>query len=180
MTESLRRENHFRVEGFDEFGTLYTDDMILHHAAEEDKRYVYVADENNKHVVNWFEKYDLSNIQEISLQEGYYSTFDTIEDLFRHKDAKAVFEKFFGQAAEDPRFSAMKGVMSIEKMSEISAFNIPKKLLSLINMELNNIKKTNCLENPRIPHNAPLPSSGERLSSELPAASRDSARRSRN
>lgn len=135
-------ENHFRVEGFDEYGTVYTDDMIVHLVAEEDKRYVHVANENKKHVVNWFEKFDLSDIQEISLQEGYYSTFDTIEELFRNQDARAVFEKFFGQAAEDARFSAMMGVMSIEKMSKISAFNIPKELLSLINKELNVIKKT--------------------------------------
>lgn len=134
-------ENEIRVEGFDEQGNVYTDQMILHHVAEKDPSYIYVTNEEAKHVRNWFEQFDLSNIQEVILQDGYYSTFDTIEELYRSEDAKAVFKKFFGDAAEHPRFAPMKGVMSIEKMSKISNFNIPKELLSLINKELNVIQK---------------------------------------
>ncbi|MGM0883400.1 MAG: beta-galactosidase trimerization domain-containing protein [Bacillota bacterium] len=92
-------------------------------------------------VVNWFEKFDLSEAEDIQLIDGYYSTFDTIEDFYRNEAAKAVFLKYFGQFTNSPFFEMTMGVMSIEKMSQLTFYNIPPELLAVINKELNVIPK---------------------------------------
>jgi beta-galactosidase len=133
--------NRITAEGYDIRGNRYTDTIVLHLVQQKDMTYVHASPEENKHVTNWFEKFDLTNVTEVELREGYYSTFDTVEEIYRNDDARVVFEKYFGKMAEDPRFAPMRGVMSIEKMSGISALKIPKELLSVINAELNQIKK---------------------------------------
>lgn len=67
--------------------------------------------------------------------------FDTVEELYKNEKAKAVFKKFFGDMADNPRFKPMSTVFTIEGMSKRSAFNIPKELLGVINKELNIISK---------------------------------------
>lgn len=138
----LIKEKHLiRVEAITADGGVFRDEMILHCVAEEDKSYQYVKQAATRNVTNWFERYDLTNVKEVQLKGGHYSTFDTIAELYHNEQAKAVFKKYFGGAAEDPRFAPLKGTMSIEKMAKISAFNIPQELLALINTELNAIKK---------------------------------------
>ncbi|NOU62686.1 beta-galactosidase [Paenibacillus sp. LMG 31461] len=134
-------ENHLKVVGVDEHGTIYTDEIVLHYTMELDNSYVYIKKEEARLVVNWFEKFDLTDVKEIELKESCYSTFDTIEDLYTNEKAKEVFLKYFDHTTHNPRFELTKGVMSIEKMSKLSFFNIPKELLTVINKELNVIKK---------------------------------------
>lgn len=136
-------ENLIKVEGYDKHGNTYKDEMILNHVSEIDKNYTLVKVEEKEHVVNWFEKFDLTNVQEVELKEGYYSTFDIVKDLYENEEAKAVFKKYFGDTAEHPRFQSMMGLTSIDSMSKISRFNIPKELLTVINKELNGILKNN-------------------------------------
>jgi beta-galactosidase len=134
-------ENLLKVEGYANNGDLFKDQMLLNHVQEMDKSYILVKAEDNTHVVNWFEKFDLTNVQEVTLKEGYYSTFDTIKDLYANEQAKAVFKKYFGDSAEHPKFKSMMALTSIDGMSKISRFNIPKELLTVINRELNSIPK---------------------------------------
>lgn len=134
-------ENKLRAEGYDSYGNLYIDDMTINGVTEVDKSYELVKVEEKKHVINWFEKFDLSNIQEITLKEGYFSTFDTIRDLYENEEAKAVFKKYFGDAAEHPKYKTIMAMSSIDAMSKISRFNITKELLNVINIELNSIPK---------------------------------------
>lgn len=134
-------ERVLRVEGMDELGHVYSDEVKLCRVTEPDPSYVHVKKEEASHVVNWFEKFDLSNVESIELQEGYYSTFDTIEELFAHEEAKSVFLKYFGEMAGSPFFDVMKSVMSIDKLAQLTQFNIPPELLNAINYELNVIKK---------------------------------------
>lgn len=135
------RKNIIKVEAFDDDGNIYRDEMILNRVKEIDKSYILPKHEDEKHVINWFEKFDLSNVQEVAIKEGYYSTFDTIEKLYENEHAKEVFRKYFGELAETPQFQVMKGLMTIDSMSKRSRFNIPKELLSAINKELNVIPK---------------------------------------
>jgi beta-galactosidase len=134
-------ENIIKVEAFDESSNVYTDEMVLYKVDEADESYVLPKPEEKKHVTNWFEKFDLSNVQEVVVKEGYYSIFDTIEELYKNEQSKAVFKKFFGEVAEQPRFQMMKGIFTIEGMSKRSMFNVPKELLGVINKELNVIPK---------------------------------------
>lgn len=134
-------KNTVKAEAFDESGNVYIDEMILNRVDEADGSYVLPKPEEKKHVTNWFEKFDLSNVQEVVVNEGYYSIFDTVEELYENEQAKAVFKKFFGDMAEQPRFQMMKGVFTIEGMSKRSMFRIPKELLGVINKELNVIPK---------------------------------------
>jgi beta-galactosidase len=133
-------KNSLKVEGYDTEGNVYQDEMILNHVSEMDKNYIHEV-EPKKHVTNWFEKFDLTTVQEVTLKEGYYSTFDTVTDLYENNEARAVFKKYFGEMAEQPRFQAMIGVTTINNMAKISRNNIPKELLTVINQELNNIPK---------------------------------------
>lgn len=133
--------NIILVKGYDELGYEYTDEMILNHTNDMDNSYIFVNKQNSDHVINWFEKFDLSNADEIKLKEGYYSTVDTIADLYENEEAKAIFNKYFSHITGSPRFESMMNTMSIESMSKISFFKIPKELVLVINKELNVIKK---------------------------------------
>jgi len=134
-------ENKIKVEAFDDDGDIFTDEMILKYVSEIDQSYILKKAEEKTHVTNWFQKFDLSNVQEVVIKEGYYSTFDTIEELYKNEQAKAVFKKYFGDVAESQQFKVMRGLMTINSMSKRSRFNIPKELLSVINKELNVIPK---------------------------------------
>jgi beta-galactosidase len=134
-------ENHIKVEGYDKYGNIYIDEMILNGVNEIDKSYTLVKVEEKKHVVNWFEKFDLTNVQEVTLKEGYFSTFDTIKELYENEEAKEVFKKYFGDMAEHPKYKTVMMMTSIDAMSKLSRFNIPKELLTVINRELNVIAK---------------------------------------
>lgn len=134
-------ENVIVVKGYDEAGLEYMDDMVLNHTEEIDKSYIIVNKKKQTHVINWFERFDLSNVEEITLQEGYYSTFDTIADLFQNEEARAVFEKYLADIARNDRFKSMMGVMTIDSLSKLSMFKMPKEMLTVINKELNVIKK---------------------------------------
>jgi beta-galactosidase len=133
--------NLIKVEAFDESGNVYSDEMTLNRVSEVDNSYILSKPEETKHVTNWFEKFDLSSVQEVVVKEGYYSIFDTVEELYGNEQAKEVFKKFFGDMAETPKFQIMKGIFTIEGMSKRSMFRIPKELLGVINNELNVIPK---------------------------------------
>ncbi|MCY9691430.1 glycoside hydrolase family 2 protein [Paenibacillus alginolyticus] len=134
-------ENCVIVEGTDEYGVIHTEEIVLHHAAEIDRNYIHVKPEKEKNVVNWFEKFDLSNAETIELRDGYFSTFDTIEDLYSNEEAKAVFLKYFEHVTNNPFFEVTKDVISIEKMAQLTFYNIPPELIPVINKELNAIQK---------------------------------------
>ncbi len=134
-------ENLLRVEGYDEDGNIYSDEMILNLVDEKDQNYIVEKNEEDENAFNWFEKFDLSNVQEVTLKEGYYSTFDIIRDIYENEEAKAVFMKYFADISKHPRFQAMIDVSTINAMSKISQLNIPKELLTVINRELNSIPK---------------------------------------
>lgn len=134
-------KNIILVKGYDKLGCEYTDQIILNHTHEVDKSYVFVNKENTDHVINWFEKFDLSNAEEIELKEGYYSITDTIAELYENEASKAIFNKYFSHITSSPRFKSMMNTMSVESMSKISFFKIPKELVLVINKELNSIKK---------------------------------------
>ncbi len=134
-------ENKIKVEAFDKAGNTYSDEIILKHVKEVDQSYILEKPEEQTHVTNWFQKFDLTNVQEVAVKDGYYSTFDTIEELYKDEQAKAVFKKYFGDIAESQQFQVMIGLMTIDSMSKRSRFNIPKELLSVINKELNVIPK---------------------------------------
>ncbi len=134
-------ENRIRAEGLDAEGQLHTDEILLRRVLEPDPAYIHVKEEQTAHVVNWFERFDLSGGDEITLKEGYYSTFDTIEDLYGNDAAKAVFLKYFGHVTGHPFFEVTMGVMSIEKMAQLEFYHIPPELLPVINKELNGIRK---------------------------------------
>jgi beta-galactosidase len=134
-------QNTIRAEGYDKAGNIYKDAIVLNRVNEADNSYILVKTEEKKHVVNWFEKFDLTNVQEVTLQEGYYSTFDTLEDLYKNEEAKAVFIKYFGDAKENPWLKSMMTLTTINSMSKISRLNMPKELLTVINRELNVIEK---------------------------------------
>lgn len=135
-------ENILRAEGFDAKGCcLHMDEITLYRVSDPDSSYIHVKEDESAHVVNWFERFDLSNPEEVILREGYYCTFDTIEDLYSNDEAKAVFLKYFEHVTNSPFFEATMAVMSIEKMAELVFFHIPPELLPVINKELNAIRK---------------------------------------
>jgi beta-galactosidase len=134
-------KNKINVEASDKNGTTYRDEMTLNRVSEVDGNYILQPSEEKKHVTNWFEKFDLTRVQKITVRDGFYSIFDTIEEIYKSEQAKSVFKKYFGEAAENPQFQMMKGLMTIEGMSKHSRFQIPKELLSVINNDLNVISK---------------------------------------
>lgn len=140
-------QNVIQAEAFHNDGNVYKDEMILNYVEEPDKNYIFVKPEQKTHAANWFEKFDLTNVQAVDIKEGYYSSFDTIQKIYENPQAKEVFIKYFGTMAETPKLQAMIGLMSIESMSKLSSFNIPRELVHVINKELNRISKNERSEN---------------------------------
>ncbi|AFC28917.1 beta-galactosidase [Paenibacillus mucilaginosus 3016] len=134
-------DNLVRVEGVDGRGSVCMDEMVLHRVYEPDESYIHVVEDQSKNVVNWFEKFDLSETEAVPLKDGYYSTFDTIEDLYSNEAAKAVFLKYFGHVTGNPFFEVTMNVMSIEKMAQLEFYKIVPELLIAMNKELNVIQK---------------------------------------
>ncbi|SDD04491.1 beta-galactosidase [Paenibacillus sp. UNCCL117] len=137
----VQGDNRIRAEGIRGESVVHTDEMLLTLSAEADPGYIHVKEEKAKHVVNWFENFDLSGGGQIELKDGYFSIYDTIEDLYSHAEAKAVFLKYFGHTTNNPFFEVTQGVMSIEKMSQLAFYEIPAELLPVIQNELNIIRK---------------------------------------
>ncbi|MDQ1914126.1 glycoside hydrolase family 2 TIM barrel-domain containing protein [Paenibacillus sp. GD4] len=134
-------DNVVKVEGMDEQGTVYTDEIQLSYVTEADPEYIYAKKEHNVYAVNWFDKFDLSNPEVVDLKDGYYSTYDTIEDLYHSEAAKAVFLKYFEHVTQGPRFESSMDIMSIQKMAQLVFYQIPPELLKVIDKELNAIPK---------------------------------------
>lgn len=134
-------ENIIKVEGVAPEGTIYTDEATFFYQNEKELTYIYVKRDQQTHVTNWFEKFDLTSVEEVILKDGYYSTFDSVQELYNNEAAKGIFIKYFGQMAEHPKMKTMIGIMTIEKMAKLSNLGIPKELLTVINKELNKIPK---------------------------------------
>ncbi len=134
-------DNTIRVEATDTDGQCYIDSMTLCYREEKDSSYELVVEKKSDNVTNWFEKFDLSEVQDYAIKDGYYSTFDTLQELLQHDETREIFEKYFGDIAQNPQIKAMSGLMTIESMSKRSRFRMPKELLTVINKELNTIKK---------------------------------------
>lgn len=134
--------NIIRVDGSDEKGQIHTDEIVLYYTNKEDSSYVLDVVEEKATVTNWFEKFDLKEIQEIVINDGYYSIYDTLEEINKNEEAKKVFIKYFGDILENETMALLKGLMTIESMSKRSRFRIPKELLGVINNELNKIRVT--------------------------------------
>lgn len=134
-------QNVIEAEAMDHMGNVYKDKMILNYVEEPDENYIFIKPEQKTHAANWFEKFDLTNVQAVEIKDGYYSSFDTIQTLYENPQTKEVFIKYFGNMAETPKLKAMIGLMSIDSMSKLSNFNIPKELVHVINKELNIIPK---------------------------------------
>lgn len=135
--------NTIRVCGFDERGQMFSDQVELNYVMTEDLSYTLKVVEEKATVTNWFEKFDLKEVQEIILHEGNYSIYHTIEELYKDEKTKEVFIKYFGDVMENDTMSLLKGLMTIESMSKRSRFRIPKELLGVINNELNKIPVKN-------------------------------------
>jgi beta-galactosidase len=139
-------ENLIEVQGLTVDGTIFKDEALFHYQNEPEVEYTYVNEVRKKHVTNWFEKFDLTSVEEIELKDGYYSTFDTIETLLNNNETKEVIFKYFEKTFDHPRFRAMKGLITIENMAKIKSAGIPQELLLVINKELNTIKKQDYFE----------------------------------
>ena len=71
-------ENQIVVRGYDAQGNLYEDQMILNYTEEEDKNYQYVKKDEGGNVINWFEKFDLTDAEEIQLDPEGFSSADKV------------------------------------------------------------------------------------------------------
>lgn len=108
---------------------------------EPEESYIHSQENNSRHVTNWFEKFDLDEITEIELDKTCYSTSDSIANIMRNSDAKAIIESFFGKMFENEYFNDMGEVATIDGVSKLSFAGIPSELLTLVNEKLNKIKK---------------------------------------
>lgn len=108
---------------------------------EPEKSYIHIQEGKKKHVTNWFEKIDLSELDEVEINPNCYSTGDSIANLLRNQGAKTVIESFFGKMFESDRFTDMGEVATIDGVSKLSSLGIPKELLVAVNAKLNTIEK---------------------------------------
>ena len=133
-------ENQIVVRGYDAQGNLYEDQMILNYTEEEDKNYQYVKKDEGGNVINWFEKFDLTDAEEIQLDPEGFSSADKVGTIMKNPEGEKVILKYFGTMVEHPKFAMMKA-MTLDAMGKLKNLGIPQELITVINKELNQIKK---------------------------------------
>ena len=133
-------QNEIHVKGFDENGNIYEDNMVLNRVIEEDKSYKAEKKDNRVVVTNWFEKFDLSDTTEVIIDENAYSTKDTIQELLLNEATKAIIEKYMDFLLTDTRFLRARN-MTIDALFGLGGLALPKELRTVLNRELNQIKK---------------------------------------
>lgn len=132
-------ENQIVVRGYDAQGNLYEDQMILNYT-EEDKNYQYVKKDEGGNVINWFEKFELTDAEEIQLDPEGFSSADKVGTIMKNPEGEKVILKYFGTMVEHPKFAMMKA-MTLDAMGKLKNLGIPQELITVINKELNQIKK---------------------------------------
>lgn len=132
-------DNEILVRAMDEANNVFEDSMILTRVEKPDASYV-LPKQTGSRVANWFEGIDLSDTTEIELDDTCYSTRDKIGTLLKNEQTKAVLKKYFGRMLEDPR-AAMMESMTIDAMSKLKNLGMPQGMLTVLNRELNVIKK---------------------------------------
>lgn len=133
-------ENQIVVRGYDAQGNLYEDQMILNYTEEEDKSYQYIKKDEGGNVINWFEKFDLTDAEEIQLDPEGFSSADKVGTIMKNPEGEKVILKYFGTMVEHPKFAMMKA-MTLDAMGKLKNLGIPQELITVINKELNQIKK---------------------------------------
>lgn len=133
--------NKLEIIGQDTDDQKYYDQASFEKVSQPAEEYVYQAADTGQHVVNWFEKFDLSDVSEATLDKNAYSTFDTIGDLMNNEQTADILQKYFGTMFESERFSDMKELATLESLAKLRNLNIPKELLTVMNKELNTVTK---------------------------------------
>lgn len=133
-------KNQIAVRGYDAQGNLYEDHMILNFTEEEDKSYQYIKKDEGGNVINWFEKFDLTDAEEIQLDPEGFSSADKVGTIMKNPEGEKVILKYFGTMVEHPKFAMMKA-MTLDAMGKLKNLGIPQELITVINKELNQIKK---------------------------------------
>lgn len=133
-------KNQITVRGYDGQGDLYEDQMILNCTEEEDKSYQYVKKDEGGNVINWFEKFDLTDAEEIQLDPEGFSSADKVGTIMKNPEGEKVILKYFGTMVEHPKFAMMKA-MTLDAMGKLKNLGIPQELITVMNKELNQIKK---------------------------------------
>ena len=133
-------KNQIAVRGYDAQGNLYEDHMILNFTEEEDKNYQYVKKDEGGNVINWFEKFDLTDAEEIQLDPEGFSSADKVGTIMKNPEGEKVILKYFGTMVEHPKFAMMKA-MTLDAMGKLKNLGIPQELIAVMNKELNQIKK---------------------------------------
>ena len=133
-------QNEIHVKGFDENGNIYEDNMVLNRVIEEDKSYKAEKKDNRVVVTNWFKKFDLSDTTEVIIDENAYSTKDTIQELLLNEATKAIIEKYMDFLLTDTRFLRARN-MTVDALFGLGGLALPKELRTVLNRELNQIKK---------------------------------------
>ena len=83
-------KNQIAVRGYDAQGNLYEDHMILNFT-EEDKSYQYIKKDEGGNVINWFEKFDLTDAEEIQLDPEGFSSADKVGTIMKIQKVKKLF-----------------------------------------------------------------------------------------
>ncbi|MFQ7526926.1 MAG: hypothetical protein ACLRMN_04405 [Mediterraneibacter gnavus] len=66
--------------------------MTLYRVKDKDKNYEYIKKEDGNSVINWFEKFDLTQINKIKLDPNCFSSADKIGDIMKNPEGEKSFQ----------------------------------------------------------------------------------------
>ena len=69
--------------------------MTLYRVKDKDKNYEYIKKEDGNSVINWFEKFDLTQINKIKLDPNCFSSADKIGDIMKNPEGEKIHFKIF-------------------------------------------------------------------------------------
>lgn len=124
-----------------------SDTTCFEKVAKPVEAYVYVEDESEVGVTNWFEHADLKKEREMTFHEGFYSVQDTMRDLLKNREASDIVVNAVSSLMNMKVKKSMLGIMGNKKLIDMPSM-IPgekaeemKKAISFVNEKLQEIPK---------------------------------------
>lgn len=125
----------------------YSDTTCFEKVENPVDSYVYVEDESETGVTNWFEYADLEKEREMTFHEGFYSVQDTMDEILKNDEASDILigavSGFMNMNVKKSMLQIMGGsrLIDMTSMAPEGKEEDMKKVFSLINEKLQEIPK---------------------------------------
>lgn len=124
-----------------------SDTTCFEKVAEAYEPYTFLEDESQTGVTNWFDNVDMTQEQEMTFHEGYYSIKDTMNEILTNEEAGTVLVNALSSLTGMKLKKSMLAIMGTQTLESMGG-NMPnsggkntEQIVKFVNSELQKIKK---------------------------------------